>query len=44
MPRATSKTELIASANDQWNKLWMLADGLPDAQAVVFDFGGDPKL
>ena len=44
MPRATTKTELITAANDQWSKLWNMIDALPDAQNIVFDFGGDPKL
>ena len=44
MPRATSKTELIDSANAQWDKLWKLVDTLPDPQAVVFNFPDDPKL
>ena len=44
MPRATNKNELIAAANDQWDKMWNMIEALPDAQAAVFDFGGDPKL
>jgi hypothetical protein len=44
MPRATTKNELITSATEQWDKLWKLIDALPDAKAVVFDFGDDPKL
>jgi len=44
MPRATSKTELIDSANAQWDKLWKLVDTLPDSQVVVFNFPDDPKL
>jgi len=44
MPRATTKAELIAAANDQWNKMWKMLDAIPDAQAVKFAFGDDPKL
>jgi Uncharacterized conserved protein len=44
MPRPTTQIELIAAANGQWDKLWALIDSLPDPQAVVFDFGDDPKL
>ena len=44
MARATNKTELIASANEQWNKLWKMVDELPDAQSVVLDFCDDSKL
>jgi hypothetical protein len=46
MPRPTTKTELIAAASEQWDKLWALIDSLPpgDAESVVFDFGDDPKL
>jgi hypothetical protein len=44
MPRAATKAELIDSANAQWDKLWELINSLPEAQAVVFDFGNDPKL
>jgi hypothetical protein len=45
MPRATTKTELITAANDQWDKMWKLIDAIPGgAQAVVFNFDNDPKL
>jgi len=45
MPRATTKTELIAAANDQWDKMWKMIDSIPGGtQPVVFDFGDDPKL
>jgi len=44
MPRATTKSELITDANDQWDKMWKLIDTLTDAKAAVFDFGDDPKL
>jgi len=44
MPRPTTKTELIVSANDQWNKMWELIDSVHGgAQSVVFSFD-DPKL
>jgi len=45
MPRATTKPELITSANEQWNKLWKLIDSIPGGtQSVVFDFADNPKL
>ena len=45
MPRATTKTELIESANSQWDKMWKLIDSTPGgAQSVVLDFGDDSKL
>ena len=45
MPRATTKTELIAAANDQWNKMWKLIDSvLCGAESLVFNFPDDPKL
>ena len=45
MPRATTKTELIAAANDQWNKMWELIDSMPDeTRSATFDFGDDSKL
>ena len=30
MPRATTKTELLASANEQFNKMWRLIDGMDE--------------
>lgn len=40
MPRAATKPELIASAEDQWNKMWALIDSMgPDTQAAPFEFG-----
>ena len=45
MPRATTKTELIAAANDQWEKMWKIIDSMPDKMRFdVFNFGDDPKL
>ena len=45
MPRASTKTELISAANDQWNKMWKLIDSIPGgAHSIVFNFGDDPKL
>ena len=45
MPRPTTKTELIAAACEQWDKLWKLIDSMPGgAQSIIFDFGDDPKL
>ncbi len=40
MARTRTKTELIASADEQWDKLWQLIGGMePDAGAASFDFG-----
>ena len=44
MPRPTTKDELIAAANEQWDKMWDMIDALPCAKTVAFDFGNDPKL
>ena len=45
MPRATTKAELIAAANGQWEKMWKLIDSIPGgAQSITFSFGNDPKL
>jgi len=44
MPRATTKSELIETAKDQWDKMWKLIDSMPDARTATFDFGDDPKL
>ena len=45
MPRATTKTELVAAANEQWDKLRKLIDSIPGgAESVVFNFPDDPKL
>jgi len=45
MPRPTTKTELIAVANEQWDKMWKQIDSIPGgAQAVAFDFSDDLKL
>ena len=45
MPRPTNKTELIAAANEQWDKLWKMIDSMPnEARSAVFNFGDDPKL
>ncbi|MDR1539385.1 MAG: hypothetical protein LBU32_15580 [Clostridiales bacterium] len=45
MPRAAAKIELTSAANDQWDKMWKLIDGIPGgAGAVAFDFGGGSKL
>jgi Zn-dependent protease with chaperone function len=29
MARAANKAELIAAANEQWNKMWKLIDAIP---------------
>ncbi|MDR0459361.1 MAG: ClbS/DfsB family four-helix bundle protein [Coriobacteriales bacterium] len=45
MPRPQTKSELIAAADSQWNKMWQLIDSLPDAvRAASFDFGAGAKL
>jgi hypothetical protein len=45
MPRATTKTELIASANNQWDKLWSMIESIPESKRKVdFNFKEDPKL
>ena len=45
MPRATTKTELIVAANEQWDKLWKLIDSMShETRAAGFNFGNDPKL
>ena len=45
MQRPTTKTELIAAADDQWEKMWKLMDSLPEgAASISFNFGDDPKL
>ena len=45
MPRPTTKTELIAAAKEQWDKLWKMIDAIPGgAESVVFDFCDNPKL
>ena len=45
MPRASTKAELIASANEQWDKLWELISSMPDeTRSATFNFGNDPKL
>ena len=44
MPRPTTKAELIAAANTQWDKLWALIDAMPeDQRQAAFRFGQDPK-
>ena len=32
MPRATTKAELIAAANEQWDKMWKLIESLTDEE------------
>jgi len=45
MPRPTTKTELIAAANAEWDKLWKMIKAVPGgAQSVVFNFGDNHKL
>jgi len=40
MSRATTKPDLIESANEQINKIWQLIDSMPDEmQCAIFDFG-----
>jgi len=39
MPRATTKAELLAAADDQFGKLWKLIDAMPEAvQTAAFLF------
>jgi len=45
MPRATTKTELIASADEQWDKMWRLINSMTKArQHATFNFVDNPKL
>lgn len=45
MPRATTKAELLTSANSQWEKMWKLIDAMPDdMRLATFNFGDYPKL
>ena len=45
MPRPTNKTELLAAAGTQWEKLWRLVDAMPpELREAAFSFGDDPKL
>ena len=44
MPRATTKSELLAAAGGQWDKMWKLIDTMPSPQTAVFSFCDDPKL
>lgn len=42
MARATTKADLIASASEQWNKLWNLIEGMDEGlKTAVFSFGDD---
>jgi hypothetical protein len=44
MPRASTKPELILSANEQFDKMWKLIDSLTDEeQNQTFRFGDDAK-
>lgn len=44
MPRPTTKADLLAAAQTQYDKLWSLLDSLPEpAQTAPFTFGEDPK-
>lgn len=43
MSRPTTKTDLINTANEQFDKMWTLIDGMTDVErSVAFDFGNDP--
>ncbi|MDR2722872.1 MAG: ClbS/DfsB family four-helix bundle protein [Cellulomonadaceae bacterium] len=45
MPRATNKEDLLTAAAGRWDALWGLLDAIPGgAEAVAFDFSGNPKL
>lgn len=42
MPRPTTKTDLIKAANEQFEKMWQLIDGLTDEeQRATFAFGAE---
>ena len=44
MPRPTTKAQLIAAANAQWEKLWAMIEAMPtERRQAAFDFGEDPK-
>jgi len=44
MPRPTTKAELIAAANIQWDKMWAMIGAMPEARRqAAFNFGDDPK-
>lgn len=44
MARPATKTDLINTANEQFNKMWTIIDGMTDAErSTAFDFGNDPK-
>ena len=45
MPRATTKEELLAAADEQFSKLWKLVDSMTEAQQTApFDFGSVANL
>ena len=45
MPRAATKTELLVSAGEQWDKMWKLIDSMSDEmRSAGFNFGDDSKL
>ena len=40
MPRAKTKEELVAAANEQFEKMWKIIDGMPETeQNAAFNFG-----
>ena len=42
MPRATTKADLIKSANEQFDSMWKLIDAMSEDELhAVFDFGAD---
>jgi hypothetical protein len=44
MSRPTTKSELIETANEQFNKMWKLIESMSeDAQHATFNFSEDPK-
>lgn len=44
MARATTKTDLLTSAAEQYKKLWVLVDSMTEEeQHSTFHFGDDPK-
>lgn len=44
MPRPATKTDLLITANQQFDKMWTLIDSMTEEEMNVdFDFGDDPK-
>ena len=44
MPRPATKTDLIAAANERFDKMWALIESMTeDEMNMPFEFGDDPK-